>query len=144
MTLWLLDTNVLSELRRPRPEQRVVAFIASQPLEALYVSIVTFAELRFGIERLPAGPQRADLTDWLNQRVRPMFTGRVHPINEDVTVRWRILVNEGRRNGYTFSQPDLLIAASALVSGLTLVTRNTTDFAAARVPILNPWSDPLP
>lgn len=144
MTLWLLDTNILSELRRPRPEQRVVSFIASQPLGALYVSIVTFAELRFGIERLPEGPQRADLADWLDQRVRPMFSGRVQPVNEDVMVRWRFLVDEGRRNGHTFSQPDLLIAASALVSGLTLVTRNTADFAAARVPMFNPWSDPLP
>ncbi|MCJ2135525.1 type II toxin-antitoxin system VapC family toxin [Methylobacterium sp. J-026] len=144
MTRWLLDTNILSELRRPRPEQRVVAFITAQPLEALYVSVVTFAELRFGIERLADGPRRTELTDWLNRQLRPMFGPRVLPIDEDVMVRWRFLVDEGRRSGHTFSQPDLLIAATALVSGLTLVTRNTADFVAARAPLLDPWSDPLP
>ena len=144
MNGWLLDTDVLSELRRPRPEQKVVAFIAAQPLEALYVSTVTFAELRFGIERLPDGPRRAELTDWLTLQLRPMFRGRVLPVDEDVMVRWRLLVDDGRRNGHTFSQPDLLIAATSLVFGLPLVPRNTADFAAARVPILDPWNDPLP
>lgn len=84
MKSWLLDTNVLSELRRPRPEQRVVAFAAAQPIEALYVSIATFAELRFGIERLGDGPRRAELIDWLTRQLRPMFTGRTLPVDEEV------------------------------------------------------------
>ena len=64
---WLLDTNILSELRRQRPEPRVLGFIANQPLESLFVSTVTFAEIRFGIEMVPDPLKRADLSDWLTQ-----------------------------------------------------------------------------
>ena len=77
MTGWLLDTNILSELRRPRPEPKVLAFIASQPLELLYVSSVTFAEIRFGIELVPDPNQRVALNDWLTHKVCPMFEQRV-------------------------------------------------------------------
>jgi toxin FitB len=144
VTSWLLDTNVLSELRRPRPEPRVVAFVAAQPLDRLHVSSVSLAEIRFGIERLADGARRADLGEWLANRVRPMFAGRVLPVSEDVMLRWRLLVDNRRRSGHTFSQPDLLIAATALHHGLTVVTRNAGDYVHARVPILNPWVDPLP
>lgn len=77
MTDWLLDTNILSELRRPKPEPNVVAFIAAQPLERLFVSTVTFAEIRFGIELLGDPHRRAELTDWLTHKLRPMFEQRV-------------------------------------------------------------------
>ena len=76
MTGWLLDTNVVSELRRPRPEPRVVAFVAGQPLDRLFLSVVTLAEIRFGIERVADAGRRADLNDWLNLKVRPMFERR--------------------------------------------------------------------
>jgi hypothetical protein len=79
VTGWLLDTNVLSELRRPKPEPKVVAFIASQPLELLFVSAVTFAEIRFGIELVTEATKRAELNDWLAHKVRPMFEQRVCP-----------------------------------------------------------------
>lgn len=70
---WLLDTNILSELRRSRPERKVVAFIAAQPLELLHISVVAFAEIRFGIERLGDPIRRAELNDWLAHKLRPMF-----------------------------------------------------------------------
>ena len=73
MTDWLLDTNILSELRRPKPEPKVLAFIAAKPLERLFVSSVTFAEIRFGIELLDTPDRRAELTDWLTHKLRPMF-----------------------------------------------------------------------
>ena len=76
MTGWLLDTNILSELRRPRAEARVVAFVSTQPLDLLHVSTVTFAEIRFGIELLIDANRRSELNDWLTHRVRPMFDGR--------------------------------------------------------------------
>ena len=144
MSGWLLDTNVLSELRRPRPEKRVVAFVASQPLELLFVSSVTLAEIRYGIEMVRDPARRADLDAWLNNRVRPMFDQRVLDVSEDVLLRWRLLVEEGRKAGQTFSQPDLIIAAMALHHGLTVVTRDTAEYARARVPVLDPWNDPLP
>ena len=144
MTEWLLDTNILAELRRPRPEPKVVRFIAAQPLDCLFVSTVTFAEIRFGIERLADHTLRADLHDWLRHRIRPMFDGRVVAISEDVMLKWRLMVEAGRRVRYTFPQPDLIIAATASVHGMTVVTRDSGDFVRARVPVFNPWIDDEP
>lgn len=139
MSGWLLDTNVLSELRRPRPNAKVVAFVAAQPLDRLYVSVVTFAEIRFGIELVTDPARRGELQDWLTLKVRPLFTQRTLPVSEDVMLKWRLLVEEGRKTRYTFSQPDLIIAATALLHGLTVVTRDTGNFEKARTPVVNPW-----
>ena len=139
MTGWLLDTNVLSELRRPKPDRNVVRFVSSQPLDLLYVSVVTFAEIRFGVELVKDVSRRMELSDWLTHKLRPMFDERVLEITEDVMLKWRLLVEEGRKRGHTFSQPDLLIAASALQHGLTIVSRDTAEYELANVPVLNPW-----
>jgi toxin FitB len=139
LTGWLLDTNILSELRRPRPERKVLAFIAAQPLELLHVSAVSFAEIRFGIELLADAGRRAELNDWLAHKVRPMFEQRVLVITEDIMFKWRLLVEEGRKAGHTFSQPDLIIAATALHHGLTVVSRDVGDYQRARAPMYNPW-----
>jgi predicted nucleic acid-binding protein len=144
VTGWLLDTNVLSELRRPKPDRKVVAYISAQPLELLFVSAVTLAEIRFGIEVVSDATKRAELNDWLAHKVRPMFEQRVLPITEDIMFKWRLLVEDGRQAGYTFSQPDLIIAATALDHGLTVVTRNVSDYERVRTPVFNPWVDPLP
>ena len=144
MTGWLLDTNVLSELRRPKADRKVVAFISAQPLEQFYVSAVTLAEIRFGIEMLTDATRRAELHDWLAHKVRPMFEQRALPVTEDIMFKWRLLVEDGRKTGYTFSQPDLIIAATALDHDLTVVTRNVSDYQRARTPVFNPWIDPPP
>lgn len=141
MTGWLLDTNIISELRRPKPEPKVAAFVRAQPLEALYVSAVTLAEIRFGIELLPEATRRSELNDWLAHKVRPMFEERVLAITEDIMFKWRLLLEEGRKAGHTFSQPDLIIAATALHHGLTVVSRDIKEYALARVEVLNPWTD---
>jgi predicted nucleic acid-binding protein len=138
-TGWLLDTNVLSELRRHKPERKVLAFVAAQPLELLYISAVALAEIRFGIELVADATKRAELNDWLAHKLRPMFEQRVLPVTEDVMFKWRLLVEDGRQAGHTFSQPDLIIAATALAHGLTVVSRDTSDYERARVPVLNPW-----
>jgi predicted nucleic acid-binding protein len=143
VTSWLLDTNILSELRRLKPDRKVVAFVAAQPLDALYVSTVTLAEIRFGIELLPDLGRRAELADWLANKVRPMFVQRTLPVSEDIIFKWRLLVEEGRKMGHTYSQPDLFIAATALHHGLTVVTRDTADYAKARASLFNPWTDAL-
>lgn len=140
---WLLDTNILSELRRPKPQKKVVAFVAAQPLERLFVSSVTLAEIRFGIELLPDVNIRTELKEWLDHSVRPMFEARTLPVSEDVMFKWRVLVEDGRKAGHTYSQPDLIIAATALHHGLTVVSRDTADFVRTRVPIFNPWTDSL-
>ena len=144
MTGWLLDTNILSELRRQKPEPKVLAFVAAQPLDLLYVSSATMAEIRFGIELVNDASRRAELNEWLKHKVRPMFEQRVLAITEDVMFKWRLLVEDGRKAGHTFSQPDLIIAATAFHHGLTVVTRDVSDYERARVPVLNPWVDRLP
>ena len=139
MTGWLLDTNVLSELRRPKPEPRVVQFVGGQSLDLLYVSVVTFAEIRFGIELVKDVARRMELNEWLEHKLRPMFEDRVLEITEEIMLKWRLLVEEGRKSGHTFSQPDLIIAATALHHGLTIVTRDTSEYELAHVPTTNPW-----
>jgi len=136
---WLLDTNILSELKRPAPSHKVTAFVAGCPLDQLYVSTVTLAEIRFGIERSPDAIRRAEIEQWLATTIRPMFAGRTLAITEDIMLRWRLLVENGRKAGRTFPQPDLIIAATALEHNLTLITRNVRDFASLRISILNPW-----
>jgi len=138
---WLLDTNILSEIRKPKPEPKVLAFIAECPLEQLYVSAVTLAELRFGIEMLAQGTSRRDeLNQSLSRTIRPMFDQRVFSITEDILFRWRVLMEQGRKAGHTYSQPDLIIAATALHYGFTVVTRDQDDFSKAGATVLNPWT----
>ena len=136
---WLLDTNILSELRRSKPQPKVLAFIESLPLDQVYVSVATLAELRYGVELLTDAARRADLNGWPTNVIRPMFDQRVIPVTEDILVKWRLMVEEGRKTGHTFSQPDLIIAASAAHHGMTVVTRDRSQFDKARVPVINPW-----
>ena len=113
----------------------------SPSAQAKLLLAVTLAETRFGIEQVTDARRHAELNDWLTHTVGPMFEQRILPVSEDVMLKWRLLVEEGRKVGHTFSQPDLIIAATALHHGLTVVTRDTGDYALARVPLLNPWLD---
>ncbi|HVW70849.1 MAG TPA: PIN domain-containing protein, partial [Steroidobacteraceae bacterium] len=88
--------------------------------------------------------RRSDLNSWLTHQVRPMFGQRMLPISEEVMLQWRLMVEEGRKIGHTFSQPDLIIAATAQHHGLTVASRDTSDYAKARVPVFNPWVEPVP
>ena len=137
---WLIDTNVVSELRRARASPKVRAFVAGQPGDVLFTSDVTFAEVRFGIEQVNDPARRADLVHWLDRTLRPLFAGRVLSISEDALLRWRLMLEAGRRTGHTFSEPDLLIAALAALADLIVVSRDTSEFVAASVPVFDPWS----
>jgi predicted nucleic acid-binding protein len=136
---WLLYTNILSEGRKPRPEPRVTAFYQKQPLNQLYISVVSIAEIRFGIELQEDPARRTALTDWLTLTLRPAFAGRILPVTEDILLKWRLLMEDGRKSGHTYSHPDLMLAATALHHGFTVVTRDRSDFDKAGVPVLNPW-----
>jgi predicted nucleic acid-binding protein len=140
---WLLDTNVLSELRKPRPDAKVKAFVEGQPGELLLVTEITFAEIRYGIEQITEADRRADLHLWLDRTLRPLFEGRVLAITEDVIVRWKSMVVDGQKRGHTFGQPDLFIAAIAALESLVVVSRDTGEFVAAGVPVLDPWESLL-
>jgi toxin FitB len=140
---WLLDTNVVSELHKARPNSKVLDFIGIQPGAILFVTEVTLAEIRYGIEQLGDSPRRADLHRWLERNLRPLFAGRILTITEEVLVRWKTLVVEGRKRGRTFSQPDLFIAAIAVSQDLVVVSRDTTEFVEAAVPVFDPWAGAL-
>jgi predicted nucleic acid-binding protein len=140
---WLLDTNVVSELRRPKPAAAVEEFVTAQPGELLFTTEVTFGEIRFGIEQLEDAGRRADIHLWLDRTLRPLFAGRILAITEDVIVRWKAIVVEGQKRGHTFGQPDLFIAAIAALEDLVVVTRDTAEFVAAGVPAFDPWSSIL-
>ena len=136
---WLLDTNILSEKRKPKPEPRVTAFYDAQPLSQLYISAVSIAEIRFGIELQQDLTRRAELNDWLTRTLRPAFVGRILPVTEDILLKWRLLLEDGRKVGHTYSHPDLVLAATALHHGFTVVTRDRSDFDKAQMPVFNPW-----
>ena len=137
---WLIDTNVISELRKPKAERKVLEFVSSTSLSELYISVVSLAEIRYGIELSSDAQKRAALQDWLTFKVRPMFDPeRTLPVTEEILIKWRLLLEDGRKTGHTFSQPDLIIAATAAHHGMTVVTRDRSQFDKARVPVLNPW-----
>jgi predicted nucleic acid-binding protein len=138
---WLLDTNVVSELRKKRPDRRVKAWSDVQVADSLFLSSVTLAEIRYGIEKQPDPKFRKELATWLDHRLRPWFAGRILPVDEEVILEWRRMVARGREQSITFSQPDLFIAATAHVHSLTVCTRNEGDFLRAAVPVVNPWSE---
>lgn len=141
MSGWLLDTNVLSELRKPRCAPAVRRWVDSQDPRELYVSSITFAEIRFGIAQLQDASRRHDLSDWLEGELRPWFGERVIKIDENVILLWRKMVEVGRQAGRTYSQPDLFLAAAAQTHDLCLATRNTSDFDGTGVALTNPWSE---
>jgi len=117
----------------------VRAFLNANPLGALFISEVSLAEIRFGIELTPEPNKREILGNWLAHQVRPMFDGRTLALTEDVLVKWRLLVHEGRKQRHTYSQPDLFLAATALHYGLIIVTRDVRDFERAGAKVHNPW-----
>lgn len=139
--MWLLDTNVVSETRRPdRANPSVIAWMSAQPLSTLFVSAVTVLELRLGALRLERRDpiQGERLVRWIDEQVLRAFEGRIIPVDLDVALRCAPLHVPDTRD-----DRDAYIAATALVTGMTIVTRNVSDFAGTGAPLLNPW-EPQP
>jgi predicted nucleic acid-binding protein len=134
---FLVDTNVLSELVRTRPNQHVVRWFQAVPDEDLYLSVLSLGEVRRGIEQLAPGPRRGKLLAWLVTELPDWFEGRVLPVDLGVADRWgRLLAEAGR----PVSAVDALLAATALHHGLRLVTRNTSDFGFSELEVVDPWN----
>ena len=139
---WLLDTNVVSELRRgARSNRAVLAWAQSVPPVACFLSEVTVTEIVMGIEPVDDVGFRTELEAWLRDGVRAWFGSRILPVDAAMLLAWRRLIRDGAKTRYTYSQPNAMIAATALVHKLVVVTRNVEDFGIAGVAVLNPWSD---
>jgi len=135
----LLDTNVVSEPLRRTPEPRVIKWIDTQPLETLFLSAISVAELRAGVAMLPAGKRRAGLQDNLEKRVLPLFVGRVLPFDLACTQAYAGLIAKSRVAGLSIATADGYIAAIAATNGLAVATRDTSPFEAAGMAVINPW-----
>jgi predicted nucleic acid-binding protein len=135
----LLDTNVVSEPLRPAPDARVIQWIDAQPLETLFLSAITVAELRAGLALLPAGKRRTGLQQNLEKRVLPLFAGRVLPFDLACTQAYAVLLARARTAGLAIATADGYIAAIAAANGFTVATRDTGPFEAAGVAVIDPW-----
>lgn len=134
---YLIDTNVLSELRRKQPDAHVVDWFARRPPVTLYLSVLTLGEIRKGIESVHDMARRQVLTDWLETELPLFFTGRILNVDAAVADHWGRLVAAA---GRPLRAIDSLLAATAMAHDLVLVTRNTKDFFGISVQLFNPWT----
>ncbi len=135
----LLDTNVISEPLRQAPESAVVTWIDAQPLETLYLSAITVAELRAGVALMPSGKRQSLLASSLEQQILPLFSGRVLAFDLACTAAYAELLAKTRAAGLALSAPDSFIAAIAASNGFAVATRDTSPFVAAGIRVINPW-----
>lgn len=137
---FLLDTNVVSEWVKPRPNPGVIEWLATADEDRLFLSVATLAELRYGVERLPAGRKTAQLQEWLETELPSRFEGRVVVIEETIAALWGKLLAKADAVGRPLGAMDGFLAATAAAHQMTLVTRNEMDFAGAGIKTFNPWS----
>lgn len=135
---YLIDTNVMSELRKRQANANLVAWMQARPRESLYLSVLSLGEIRKGIEGVADAAFRQTLTDWLEVDLPKYFLGRLLGVDAQIVDRWgRLQASAGR----TLPVVDAMLAATALQHDLTLVTRNVKDFEGLGVPLDNPWQD---
>ena len=133
---YLLDTNVLSELTRPKPNQQVLAWFAKTPDNTLHISVLTLGEIRKGIEKRNDDTRKEELRVWLEKTLPDWFEDRLLPISSIVADRWgRLLASVNR----PFPAIDSLLAATALAYDLRIVTRNRRDFEFDELDVVDPW-----
>ncbi|MDE1478238.1 type II toxin-antitoxin system VapC family toxin [Xenorhabdus bovienii] len=135
----VLDTNVISETLRQFSEPCVIEWLDSQPIETLYLSTITLAELRFGMASLPPGKRRDNLQKSLESRVLPLFAGRLLPFDMLASQSYGELMAKARTLGLAISKADGYIAATAIANGMMVATRDVSPFKAADVDVINPW-----
>ena len=139
MSGFLLDTNVVSELVKPRPEPNVVTWIQTTDESLLFLSVLTIGEIRKGISSLPASNKRALLESWLGNELVVRFTERILSIDFEIAERWGLLSAQAQASGVLLPVIDGLLAATALHHNLTFVSRNTNDVTLPGLSVFNPW-----
>ena len=138
---FLLDTSVISELVKKNPHGPVIHWISEQDESLLFLSIITIGELEKGIAKLPASARKSKLQTWVRRDLAGRFGARVLPIDIQTATRWGALAGESEKRGKPLPVIDSLIAATALLHDLAVVTRNTEDFERCNVTCINPWDE---
>lgn len=138
--IYLLDTNIISELIKKQPNVKVTQWVDEQDPIRMYLSVITIGEIRKGIEKLPASERKTSLQTWLSSQLLVRFHGRIVPITTNVMLRWGELTGRLETKGIVLSAIDSFIAAIALDGQFTLTTRNTDDFRETGVSLFNPWN----
>ena len=137
---WLLDTCVISELVARRPNKGVVDWVDSIEPESLYLSVITIGEIAKGIQKLPESKRKRELRQWLEEDLLIRFDGRILVLGVDVLLALGRLTGTLENKGKTMPAIDSLVAAVAMQWGLTIVTRNVSDYDHSGIPTFNPWS----
>lgn len=137
---YLLDTNVVSEWTRPRPDPKVITWLAEVDEDRVFLSVIAFAEIERGITLLAPGKKRDRLAAWLAGDLQDRFAGRLLDVTPAVAHEWGALSAQAQRRGTPVGVLDAFVAAIARVHGLTLVTRNDVDFKSVDVAVFNPWT----
>ncbi len=138
---FLLDTAVVSELVRKSPSAGVLKWIDGQDEASLYLSVLTIGELEKGVAGLPASARRTRLQSWVRRDLAERFGGRLLPVDARTAARWGSIAGESGKRGRPLPVIDCLIAATALVHGLTVATRNIADFERCGAACVNPWDE---
>ena len=138
---YLLDTNVLSEVQRPKPDARVLAWLDRVDEDRTYLSVISVGEIARGVAQLEDGRRKASLKEWLEVDLPSRFGGRLLSVDRATALVWGQVMTDARRAGRGLPVMDGWIAATAARHGLTLVTRNTRDFAGITLELLNPWNE---
>lgn len=138
---FLVDTVVVSELVRKAPSTAVLKWIGGQDETALHLSVLTIGELEKGVARLPNSARRARLLTWVRRDLVERFGGRLLAIDARTAARWGAISGESEKRGRPLPVIDSLIAATALVHGFTVATRNVSDFERCGAPCVNPWEE---
>jgi predicted nucleic acid-binding protein len=136
---FLLDTNAVSEWVKLRPDPGVIGWMDAADEDRVFISVISLAELSYGVERLPAGKRRKRLEEWLQHELPLRFEGRILPVDADVAEAWGKIVSRSEAVGRPIGAMDAFLAATAEVHSLTLVTRNVSDFPLLKA-VLNPWT----
>ena len=136
---YLLDTCVVSEFVKPKPDKNVLSWLNSMDAERIYLSVVTLGEVQQGISNLPRSNRRAELEEWLNEQLTAQFAGRILALDAATFITWGQLIASLKQQGRTMSVMDSLIAATAVHHRMTLVTRNVSDFQHVELSVFNPW-----
>ncbi len=137
---YLIDSCCISELVKKKPNPNVVMWFADRDELSMYLSVITFGELRKGIEKLPDSKKKKELNRWVKEDLNLRFKNRVLDITIEEVNKWGEILAEAEQDGRPLPAIDSLIAATALVHDLSVVTRNTQDMEGSGVEVINPWN----